>query len=219
MEQSPSWEGNWFCSQSRNSPHLWNPKVHYRTHKCTPPVPILSPLHLVPTTPSHFLKIPPIYVCVSPMFSFTQASPPNPCAQLSPPPYVPHVQPISFFLILPPTQYWVRSTDLVQHIQEGIYLKRWRHRFYNSLFKHRSHVWYIRQKFPTCVYYITSCELCTCTNDEHIARFPTTKCKPDTNQRTLQLFFFHLPSSDLLLLSRAYFLCLTRKKVKCVDSQ
>jgi len=57
MEQSPSWEANWFCSQSRNSPHFSNPKVHHRTHKCPPPVPILSQLHPVPTTPSHFLKI------------------------------------------------------------------------------------------------------------------------------------------------------------------
>ena len=41
-----------------------------------------------------------------------------PTKTLSPPsphPYTPHAQPISFFLILSPTQYWVRSTDYLAH--------------------------------------------------------------------------------------------------------
>ena len=57
MEQSPSWEAYWFFSWSRNSPHFWNPKVHHRTHKCPPPVPILSRLYPVHTPTSYFLKI------------------------------------------------------------------------------------------------------------------------------------------------------------------
>ena len=45
------------------------------------------------------------------MASFSQASPPTPCAQLYPPPYALHALPISFVSNLPPAQYWVRSTD------------------------------------------------------------------------------------------------------------
>ena len=46
-----------FAANQEIPPTLWNPKVHYRTHKRPPPVRILSQLHPVPTTPSHFLKI------------------------------------------------------------------------------------------------------------------------------------------------------------------
>ena len=59
MVQSPSWEANWFAA-SQEIPHISrNSKVHYRTHKRPPPVPILgqpNPVH-IPT--SHLLEIHP----------------------------------------------------------------------------------------------------------------------------------------------------------------
>jgi hypothetical protein len=66
------------------------------------------PCHLVHLRSKYYL---PIYVLVSLMASFPQASPPTPCAHLYSPPYTPHALPISFVSILPPAQYWVRSTD------------------------------------------------------------------------------------------------------------
>ena len=59
MVQSPSWEANWFAASQEIHRILWNPKVHYRTHKRPPPVSILgqpNPVH-IPT--SHLLGIHP----------------------------------------------------------------------------------------------------------------------------------------------------------------
>ena len=58
MEQSPSWEANWFAASQEIPCILWNPKVHYRIHKCLPPVPIWSQLGPVHTPTPHFLEDP-----------------------------------------------------------------------------------------------------------------------------------------------------------------
>jgi hypothetical protein len=57
IEQSPSLEPKRFSSSQEISRILWNPKIHYRIYKCPPPVPILSQLNLVRTTPIPFLEV------------------------------------------------------------------------------------------------------------------------------------------------------------------
>ena len=56
MLQSPSWEANWFAA-SQGIPRISrNPKVHYRTHRPPPPVPILGQPKPVHISTSHLLE-------------------------------------------------------------------------------------------------------------------------------------------------------------------
>ena len=116
MVQSPSWEANWFAASQEIPRISQNPKVHYGTHKRPPPVSILgqpNPVH-IPT--SYLLEIHPNIIHPStprsPQWSLSFRFPYQKPVHTSPlPPYAPHAQPISFFSILSPAQYWVRSTN------------------------------------------------------------------------------------------------------------
>ena len=59
MVQSPSWEAKWFAASQEIPRILWNPKVHYRTHKRPPPVPILGQPNPVHIPIPHLLEIHP----------------------------------------------------------------------------------------------------------------------------------------------------------------
>ena len=54
--QSPSSAANWFAASQEIPRISRNPKVHYRTHKRTPPVSILDKKNLSPVDDFHFLS-------------------------------------------------------------------------------------------------------------------------------------------------------------------
>ena len=101
MQQSPSSEAKWFSASQEIPRILWNnPKVHYRSHKCPPPVPILCQLDPVHSPTSYFLKIHLNIILPSrsgsPKWPLSFRLPqPKPCIRLSSPPYALHAPSIS----------------------------------------------------------------------------------------------------------------------------
>jgi hypothetical protein len=87
MEQSPSWETNWFSASQEIPCILWNLKVHYHIRKCPPPVPIQSQLNTfytpIPKSWRSILILSSHLCWVFQVASLPQVFPPNPWIRLS----------------------------------------------------------------------------------------------------------------------------------------
>ena len=111
MVQNPSWEANSFAA-SQEIPYISrNPKVHYRTHKSTPPVSIVGQPNAVHIPTSHLLEIHPNIILGLPISLFPSGFPTKTLYTPISSPIRAICQPISFFSILSPAQYLVRSIN------------------------------------------------------------------------------------------------------------
>ena len=72
---------------------------------------LIQSIYPHPTPCRSILILPTHLRLVSPVVHFLPVSPPTPYTPHFPHPYAPHAQPISFFSILSPAQYWMRSTN------------------------------------------------------------------------------------------------------------
>jgi hypothetical protein len=111
IEQSPSWEANRFATSQEIPRILCNPKVHYRIHKCPPPVSILSQFNPHTTSWRSILILSSHLRLGLRTSPFPSGFPTKTLYTPLPSPTTRPVPTISIFSILSPTQFWVRSTD------------------------------------------------------------------------------------------------------------
>ena len=115
MVQSPSWAANCFASSQEIPRISLNPKVHYHTTSVRHlSLSWTSPIQSIYTHPTPWRSILILSTHLHlglPSGLFPSGFPTKNLYTPSPHPYVPHNQPISFFSILSPAQYWVRSTN------------------------------------------------------------------------------------------------------------
>jgi hypothetical protein len=116
MVQSPSWEANWFAASqeipriSRNRRFITalTSTRHLFLSWVTP----IQSIYPHPTSWRSVLIILSTHLCLGlPSGLFPSGFPTKTLYTPSPHPYAPHAHPISFFSILSPARYWVRSTD------------------------------------------------------------------------------------------------------------